>query len=101
VGGESKREHALGSHYLSVFKFSETYANKLKQLFWIATTNFIFPRGSFPASSFEFSDGLISVIFGLCEIFAVFFAEDIILSASFQDVNFYVAIISTVFATSG
>jgi len=59
-----------------------SYASKLQRLFWIATTNFIFP-----------------LIFGLIEIFTVFFAKDVILCASFENANSYVAVISTVFAT--
>jgi hypothetical protein len=40
------------------------------------------------------------VIFGVVEIITVFVGKDIILAASFEMVNTYVAIISTVFATS-
>ncbi|KAF8203505.1 hypothetical protein K438DRAFT_1820254 [Mycena galopus ATCC 62051] len=61
---------------------NESYSSKLQRLFWIATTNFIFP-----------------LIFGVIEIITVFVGKDVILAASFEMVNTYVAIISTVFAT--
>ncbi|KAJ6556837.1 hypothetical protein DFH09DRAFT_1164581 [Mycena vulgaris] len=60
----------------------QSYTSKLQRLFWIATTNFIFP-----------------LIFGVIQIITIFVGNDPVLSTSFQMTNTYVAIISTVFAT--
>ncbi|KAJ7588092.1 hypothetical protein C8J56DRAFT_827326 [Mycena floridula] len=56
--------------------------SKLKTLFWIASTNFVFP-----------------LIFGLCQVILLFSGKNILIAASVEMVNVYVAIISTVFAT--
>ncbi|KAJ7475236.1 hypothetical protein B0H11DRAFT_1329536 [Mycena galericulata] len=61
---------------------SASFALKLQSLFWIASTNFVFP-----------------LIFGLCQIIILFNGKNILLAASIEMVNEYVAIISTVFAT--
>ncbi|KAJ6481234.1 hypothetical protein C8R47DRAFT_1284270 [Mycena vitilis] len=58
-----------------------SYASKLQSLFWIASTNFVFP-----------------LIFSVSQIITIFMGK-VILSASLSTVNVYVAIISTVFAT--
>jgi len=60
----------------------QSFTNKLQSLFWIATTNFVFP-----------------LIFGMIQIITIFVGNDPVLSTSFQMTNTYVAIMSTVFAT--
>ncbi|KAJ6536779.1 hypothetical protein DFH09DRAFT_1324522 [Mycena vulgaris] len=60
----------------------ESYASRLQKLFWITSTNFVFP-----------------LIFGLIRIITTFVAKDATLYAVIYAVNAYVAIISTVFAT--
>ncbi|KAK7471155.1 hypothetical protein VKT23_002566 [Stygiomarasmius scandens] len=59
-----------------------SFTSRLKSLFWIAATNLIFP-----------------LIFNLVQIVIVFTSDDILLAASIEMVNIYVAIISTAFAT--
>ncbi|KAF5380048.1 hypothetical protein D9615_006158 [Tricholomella constricta] len=59
-----------------------SFTSKLKSLFWIASTNFVFP-----------------LIFGLCQIILLFRGKNILVAASVEMVNVYVSIISTVFAT--
>jgi len=61
---------------------SQSYHSKLQRLFWIASTNFVFP-----------------LIFNLIKLIAVFAGSDVTLYASLDQVNAYVAIICTVFAT--
>jgi len=59
-----------------------SFTNKLKTLFWIASTNFVFP-----------------LIFSLCQIVILFVKNDILVAASVAMANIYISIISTVFAT--
>ncbi|KAF5357641.1 hypothetical protein D9758_007501 [Tetrapyrgos nigripes] len=59
-----------------------SFTSRLKSLFWIATTNVIFP-----------------LIFSLMQIIIVFTSDNILLAASIAMANIYVAIISTAFAT--
>ncbi|KAJ7493717.1 hypothetical protein FB451DRAFT_1215202 [Mycena latifolia] len=61
---------------------TQSFASKLQTLFWIAATNFIFP-----------------LIFGLIEIITACRARDIKVTQLISQVNAYIAIISTVFAT--
>ncbi|KAJ7503611.1 hypothetical protein B0H11DRAFT_2222237 [Mycena galericulata] len=61
----------------------ESYTSKIQRLFWIASTNFIFP-----------------LIFGIIRIIATFIGKSAVLYSVFYTVNAYVAIISTVFATT-
>ncbi|KAJ7732258.1 hypothetical protein B0H14DRAFT_2479696 [Mycena olivaceomarginata] len=60
----------------------QSYTSKLQGLFWIATTNFVFP-----------------LILGIIQIVTIFVGNDAVLSTSFQMTNTYVIIMSTVFAT--
>ncbi|KAF8181388.1 hypothetical protein K438DRAFT_1976109 [Mycena galopus ATCC 62051] len=60
----------------------QSYTDKLQRLFWITSTNFIFP-----------------LIFGLIRIITTFVATNATLYAVIYAVNAYVAIIFTVFAT--
>ncbi|KAJ7227930.1 hypothetical protein C8J57DRAFT_1713863 [Mycena rebaudengoi] len=62
--------------------YKETFTSKLQTLFWIVSTNFIFP-----------------LIFGVIQIITIFVREDIVLPVALGMVNSFVAIISTVFAT--
>lgn len=76
----------LGSH---VYQFSNVrlasgesrFIRKLKTLFWIASTNFVFP-----------------LIFGVCQV-VILFTGDIVVGSSIKMANTYVAIVSTVLAT--
>jgi len=61
---------------------SESYQSRLQKIFWIASTNFVFP-----------------LIFNLMKLIAVFTGSPVSLYATFEEVNAYVAIICTVFAT--
>ncbi|KAF5367811.1 hypothetical protein D9757_010327 [Collybiopsis confluens] len=61
--------------------------NRIKSLFWIASTNFVFPPRS------------IAVIFGLCQVILLYTDGNILVAASIEMVNIYISIISTVFAT--
>ncbi|CAK5276157.1 unnamed protein product [Mycena citricolor] len=73
--------HLFNGHAIGRLDFKQTYSERLKDLFWIASTNFVFP-----------------IIFSVSQIVAVF-RGDIILGASLSLANCYVEIISTVFAT--
>ncbi|GLB39318.1 hypothetical protein LshimejAT787_0604800 [Lyophyllum shimeji] len=73
---ESKAERVNSSNSKASFP------DKLKSLFWIASTNFIFP-----------------LIFGLCQIILLFVRGHILVAASVEMANIYISIISTVFAT--
>ncbi|KAJ7130731.1 hypothetical protein C8R43DRAFT_1024758 [Mycena crocata] len=80
----AKRGHLFNGSKIGRFTSSNgkrSYTSRLQSLFWIASTNFVFP-----------------LIFSVSEIIAIFL-EKVILSASLHTVNVYVAIISTVFAT--
>jgi len=55
---------------------------RLQKIFWIASTNFVFP-----------------LIFNLIKLIAVFTGSPVSLYATFEEINAYVAIICTVFAT--
>jgi hypothetical protein len=57
-------------------------SGRLQSLFWITSTNFIFP-----------------LIFNLCQIILLFVADDLLLAASVENVNIYVSIICCVFAS--
>ncbi|KAF8180025.1 hypothetical protein K438DRAFT_1725677 [Mycena galopus ATCC 62051] len=60
----------------------ESYQSRLQKIFWITSTNFVFP-----------------LIFNLIELIAVFTGSPVSLYAIFEEVNAYIAIICTVFAT--
>ncbi|KAF7360016.1 hypothetical protein MVEN_00729200 [Mycena venus] len=61
---------------------AQSYHSKLQKLFWIASTNFVFP-----------------LIFNLSKLIAVFAGSPIAVYTSLDQVNAYIAIICTVFAT--
>ncbi|KAJ7249715.1 hypothetical protein C8J57DRAFT_687390 [Mycena rebaudengoi] len=68
---------------LSSSNSNETsYTRKLQTLFWIASTNFIFP-----------------LVFGVAQIITVFVGNDMTVPVGINMINISVAIISTVFAT--
>lgn len=79
----------LGSHVYTSLRLSDssegssqsTFVMKLRTLFWIASTNFVFP-----------------LIFGLCQVVLIF-TDNAVTAMSIKIVNTYVAIISTVLAT--
>lgn len=59
-----------------------SFSSRMRALFWIASTNFIFP-----------------LIFNLVQIILIFVTKDLLLVSSIQAVNVYVCVIATVFAT--
>jgi len=73
-----------GRNTVVEFKYSGTasFTSRLQTLFWIASTNFIFP-----------------LIFGLCQIVILFIGKNILLAASIEMANVYLAIVSTALAT--
>ncbi|KAJ7208041.1 hypothetical protein GGX14DRAFT_521854 [Mycena pura] len=58
------------------------FASRLQSLFWIASTNFIFP-----------------LILGLCQIIILFTGKNILLATGIEVANIYLAIVSTALAT--
>jgi len=59
-----------------------SFSDRLLSLFWITSTNFIFP-----------------LVFNLCQVIILFVSNNLLLAASIENVNIYVSIISCVFAS--
>lgn len=64
------------------FSSEDSFTSRLKTLFWIASTNFVFP-----------------FVFGLGQVVLLFTQRCVFVAACLGMVNVYVSIISTVFAT--
>jgi len=78
----NRQAHIFNGEKVGRVDSRDSFTNKLKSLFWIASTNFVFP-----------------VVFGLCQIILLFTGRSILVAASVEMVNVYISIISTVFAT--
>ncbi|KAJ7609770.1 hypothetical protein DFH06DRAFT_1308262 [Mycena polygramma] len=76
--GSSRTERVTWSHS----KGTPSYSEKLQTLFWIASTNFVFP-----------------LIFLLVEIIMIFAGTETVIYAGVDNVRTYVTIIATTFAT--